>query len=105
MRRQPAPERSLTESAESWKVSICLVGCAAGYLVLVFTTNRLVLEARIAPIAIGGGTVMTKAHALFIPLMSEDEHGALTAFAGLFFLRRIAQASAGRHRMRSAISS
>lgn len=60
-------------------VSICLVGYAAGYLVLVFTTNRLVMEARISPIAIGGRTVMTKAYALLIPPISKNEHGALTA--------------------------
>jgi MFS family permease len=61
-------------------VSICLVGYGAGYLVLVFTTNRLVMGAMIPLIAIGGGTVMTMAYALLMPLMPEDEHGALTGF-------------------------
>jgi MFS family permease len=31
-------------------------------------------------IAFGGGTVMTMAYALLMPLMPEDEHGALTGF-------------------------
>ena len=31
-------------------------------------------------IALGGGTVMTMAYALLMPLMPEGEHGALTGF-------------------------
>jgi MFS family permease len=31
-------------------------------------------------VGVGGGTVMTMAYALLMPLMPEDEHGALTGF-------------------------
>jgi Na+/melibiose symporter-like transporter len=61
-------------------VKIALVGYGAGYLVLIFTTSRPAIGAAIPLIAIGGGTVMTMAYALLMPLMPEDEHGALTGF-------------------------
>jgi MFS family permease len=34
-------------------------------------------------IAVGGGAVMTLAYAILMPLMPEDEHGALTGFYSL----------------------
>ncbi len=61
-------------------VTIALVGYAAGYVVLVLTTSRPAIAAAIPFIALGGGTVMTMAYALLMPLMPEDEHGALTGF-------------------------
>jgi MFS family permease len=35
------------------------------------------------PIALGGGTLMTLAYAVLMPLMPEGEHGALTGFYSL----------------------
>lgn len=64
-------------------VSLSLVGYGSGYLVLVFTTSRPLMGAMIPLVAIGGGTVMTMAYALLMPLMPEDEHGALTGFYSL----------------------
>ncbi len=61
-------------------VTIALVGYSAGYLVLVFTTSRAAIGAAIPFVAVGGGTVMTMAYALLMPLMPKDEHGALTGF-------------------------
>ena len=61
-------------------VTIALIGYGAGYLVPVFTTSRPAIGAAIPFIALGGGTVMTMAYALLMPLMPEDEHGALTGF-------------------------
>jgi MFS family permease len=61
-------------------VSIALVGYGAGYLVPVFTTAHAAIAASIPFIALGGGTVMTMAYALLMPLMPDDEHGALTGF-------------------------
>jgi MFS family permease len=61
-------------------VTIALIGYGAGYLVLVLTTSRPAIVAAIPFIALGGGTVMTMAYALLMPLMPEDAHGALTGF-------------------------
>jgi MFS family permease len=61
-------------------VTIALIGYGAGYLILIFTTSRPVIGAAIPLIAIGGGTVMTMAYALLMPLMPKDSHGALTGF-------------------------
>jgi MFS family permease len=61
-------------------VRAALVGYGAGYVVLIFTTSRPAIGAAIPFIAIGGGTVMTMAYALLMPLMPKDEHGALTGF-------------------------
>jgi MFS family permease len=60
---------------------LVVYGC--GYLVLVFTTSRPLIAAAIPFVAIGGGTVMTLAYAVLMPLMPEDEHGALTGFYSL----------------------
>jgi MFS family permease len=61
-------------------ITIALVGYGAGYLIPIFTTSRPAIAASIPFIALGGGTVMTMAYALLMPLMPEDEHGALTGF-------------------------
>jgi MFS family permease len=61
-------------------VWIALIGYGAGFLVPVFTTSRPLIGASIPFIALGGGTVMTMAYALLMPLMPEHEHGALTGF-------------------------
>jgi Na+/melibiose symporter-like transporter len=56
-------------------------GC--GYLVLIFTTSRPLIIAAVPFIALGGGAVMTLAYAILMPLMPDDEHGALTGFYSL----------------------
>jgi hypothetical protein len=61
-------------------VTLALVVYGAGYLVPIFTTSRAAIGACIPFIALGGGTVMTMAYALLMPLMPEDEHGTLTGF-------------------------
>jgi MFS family permease len=61
-------------------VRVALWGYGMGFLVLVFTTSRPLLAAALPFIAIGGGAVMTMAYAILMPLMPEDEHGALTGF-------------------------
>lgn len=61
-------------------VRIALVCYGVGFLVLVFTTSRPLMAAAIPFVAIGGGAVMTMAYAILMPLMPEDEHGALTGF-------------------------
>jgi Na+/melibiose symporter-like transporter len=64
-------------------VRIALWAYGLGYLALVFTTSRPVLAAAIPFVALGGGTVMTMAYAILMPLMPEGEHGALTGFYSL----------------------
>lgn len=64
-------------------VRVALWAYGLGYLALVFTTSRPVLVAAIPFVAVGGGTVMTMSYALLMPLMPEDEHGALTGFYSL----------------------
>ncbi len=61
-------------------VRIALLAYGFGFLVLVFTTSRPAIAAAIPFVAIGGGSVMTMAYAILMPLMPEDEHGALTGF-------------------------
>ncbi len=60
--------------------TIALVGYGAGYVVLIVTTSKPAIAAAIPFIALGGGTVMTMAYALLMPLMPDHEHGALTGF-------------------------
>ena len=64
-------------------VTIALVAYGSGYLVPIVTTSRIAIGASIPLIALGGGTVMTMAYALLMPLMPKDEHGALTGFYSL----------------------
>jgi Na+/melibiose symporter-like transporter len=54
-----------------------------GFLVPALTTFRPGLVAAVPFIALGGGSVMTLAYALLMPLMPEDEHGLLTGFYSL----------------------
>jgi Na+/melibiose symporter-like transporter len=61
-------------------VRIAVIFYGLGYLVPVFTTSRPAIGAAIPFIALGGGTLMTLAYALLMPLMPEDEHGALTGY-------------------------
>jgi MFS family permease len=64
-------------------ITVALWCYGIGFLVPAFTTSRALIIAAIPLIAIGGGTVMTLAYALLMPLMPEDEHGALTGFYSL----------------------
>ncbi len=61
-------------------LSYALVVYGCGYTVLIFTTSRPLIAAAIPFVAVGGGTVMTLAYAVLMPLMPEDKHGALTGF-------------------------
>jgi MFS family permease len=63
------------------KVALWAYGC--GYLVPIFTTFRPAIAVAVPFIALGGGAVMTLAYAILIPLMPDDEHGALTGFYSL----------------------
>jgi MFS family permease len=60
------------------RVAIWLYGL--GYLVPIFTTSKPLIGAAVPFIAIGGGTLMTLAYAVLMPLMPEDEHGTLTGY-------------------------
>jgi MFS family permease len=64
-------------------ITIALWCYGAGFIVPIVTTSRPAIAASIPLIAIGGGTVMTLAYALLMPLMPEDEHGTLTGFYSL----------------------
>ena len=57
-----------------------LVAYGVGFLALVFTTSRVAIAAAIPLVAVGGGTVMTLAYAVLMPLMPDGEHGVLTGF-------------------------
>ena len=63
------------------RVALWLYGL--GYLVPIFTTSKPVIGAAVPFIALGGGTLMTLAYAVLMPLMPEDEHGALTGYYSL----------------------
>jgi predicted MFS family arabinose efflux permease len=64
-------------------IKFALWAYGIGYLVPIFTTIRPLIGVAVPFIALGGGAVMTLAYALLIPLMPEDEHGALTGFYSL----------------------
>ncbi len=57
-----------------------LVAYGCGYLALVFFTSRPIIAAAIPFVAVGGGTVMTLAYAVLMPLMPDGEHGLMTGF-------------------------
>jgi MFS family permease len=61
-------------------VGIALWAYGLGFLAPALTTSRVLIGAAILFVGVGGGTVMTMAYALLMPLMPEDEHGALTGF-------------------------
>lgn len=64
-------------------LSYALVVYGAGFIVPVLTTSRPILAAAMPLIAVGGGTVMTLAYAVLMPMMPADEHGAVTGFYSL----------------------
>jgi Na+/melibiose symporter-like transporter len=64
-------------------IKIALVAYGAGFLLPALTTSRPLIVASIPLIALGGGTVMTLAYAILMPLMPEDAHGAMTGFYSL----------------------
>ena len=64
-------------------ITVALICYGTGYCALIFTTSRAVLVAAVPLLAIGGGAVMTLAYAILMPLMPEDEHGALTGYYSL----------------------
>jgi MFS family permease len=64
-------------------VRIALIAYGVGYLIPIFTTSRVLIGVAAPFIAVGGGAVMTLAYAILMPLMPEDEHGALTGFYSL----------------------
>ena len=51
-----------------------------GFLAPLVSTSHVVIAAAIPFIAIGGGVIMALPYALLMPLMPEDEHGALTGY-------------------------
>jgi MFS family permease len=61
-------------------VRIALWAYGFGFLAPALSTSRPILAAAVLFVGVGGGTVMTMAYALLMPLMPEDEHGALTGF-------------------------
>jgi MFS family permease len=66
-------------------LQFALIAYAAGFTALSITTSHAVILAAVPFVAIGGGTVMTLAYAVLMPMMPEDEHGALT---GLYSFSR-----------------
>lgn len=52
----------------------------AGFLVPFLFTSHTVVTVAIPFIAIGGGVIMALPYAVLMPLMPEDEHGALTGY-------------------------
>jgi MFS family permease len=64
-------------------MTIALWAYGAGYLVPLLTTTKPLIAISIPFIALGGGTVMTMAYAVLMPLMPEGEHGAVTGFYSL----------------------
>lgn len=55
----------------------------AGLLIPFFTQSPFVLGPIVPVLAFGGGLVMTLPYAILMPLMPEEEHGALTGFYSL----------------------
>jgi MFS family permease len=64
-------------------VTVALWIYGAGFIIPAATTLRAPIGVGIVPIALGGGTLMTLAYAILMPLMPEHEHGALTGFYSL----------------------
>jgi MFS family permease len=60
--------------------AIAVVAYGLGFLVPGLTTNHALILVAVPFIALGGGTVMTLAYAILMPLMPEDQHGLLTGF-------------------------
>ena len=64
-------------------VTVVLWVYGLGFIVPALTTLRPAIGAAIIPIALGGGTLMTLAYAILMPLMPARQHGALTGFYSL----------------------
>jgi MFS family permease len=64
-------------------LNYALVAYGLGYLVPLLTSSRPLIAISVPFIAIGGGTVMTLAYAVLMPMMPADEHGAMTGFYSL----------------------
>jgi MFS family permease len=64
-------------------MQVALVVYGAGLLVPLLVTNPIGLAAIIPVVALGGAVLMTLPYALLVPMMPEDEHGALTGFYSL----------------------
>jgi MFS family permease len=64
-------------------VTVALWIYGAGFAIPAATTLRPVIAGASPLIALGGGTLMSLAYALLMPLMPKDEHGALTGFYSL----------------------
>jgi MFS family permease len=64
-------------------VTVALWIYGLGFVVPAVTTGRVAIGVASVPIALGGGTLMTLAYAVLMPLMPEGEHGALTGFYSL----------------------
>jgi predicted MFS family arabinose efflux permease len=52
----------------------------AGFLVPLLTATPALVAAAVPFIAVGGGVIMALPYAVLIPLMPEEEHGALTGY-------------------------
>ncbi|HEU4974835.1 MAG TPA: MFS transporter [Baekduia sp.] len=60
-----------------------LVVYGLGLLVPLLITQKAIVAVAVPFIALGGGVVMTLPYAVLIPLMEDEEHGALTGFYSL----------------------
>jgi MFS family permease len=68
------------------RIMLCtLIVYGVGLLVPFATTDTAILLAVLPFVAFGGGAIMTLPYALLMPMMPEDEHGALT---GLYSVSR-----------------
>jgi predicted MFS family arabinose efflux permease len=63
----------------SWALPVYGLALLVPFLV----TSRPLIAAAVPFVALGGGVVMTLPYALLMPLMDDDEHGALTGFYSL----------------------
>jgi len=63
-----------------WVLRRALTVYGAGMLVPFLVTNPWVIAPVVPLVALGGGAVMSLPYAILIPLMPDDEHGALTGF-------------------------
>jgi Na+/melibiose symporter-like transporter len=62
---------------------VALLVYGTGLLVPLVVTNPIGIAAIIPVVALGGAVLMTLPYALLVPMMPEDEHGALTGFYSL----------------------
>jgi MFS family permease len=62
---------------------VALLVYGTGLLVPLLVTNPVGIAVIIPVVALGGAVIMTLPYALLVPMMPEDEHGALTGFYSL----------------------